>query len=55
MRVALTLLALGAAWPAWQGAGWLQQRAGLEWLGLVFPGMVMLLAYSLAARLIDRP
>lgn len=48
-----TALALTAAWPLWLGGLWLQERAGLEWLGLVFPAVVLALALSLAGRVLD--
>lgn len=48
-----TVVAVALAWPTWMGAGWLQERAGLEWLGLVFPAVALALALSLAARVLD--
>ncbi len=51
---ALTLLALVLGWTVWQVAAWAQGMAGLDWLGLAFPGAVLLLALSQAARWLDR-
>jgi hypothetical protein len=48
-----TFAALALAWPAWLAALWLQERAGLDWLGLVFPGAVLALALGVAARVLD--
>lgn len=55
MKAASTAGALGLAWLAWVAAAWLQEQAGLPWLGLVWPAACVLLACGLAARIIDRP
>ena len=49
-----TALALAVAWPLWLGALWVQERVGLDWLGLVFPGAVLVVALGGASRALDQ-
>jgi len=54
VRFLRTLAALALVWLAWWSGGWMQEKAGLEWLGLIWPAACVMLACGLFARLLDR-